>query len=651
MTRPATAAAQPGDLPLGVLDLLKVKAAAPSPVPRNGPTAQKGVAEAFCPAAPQMAAGAPVAGLPGLAVLDAALTGVPSSAAGAGGDTTAATVAAETAAPASDGMAVGALDAAEFRAQGHRMVEFIAQYLETVESMPVRSTVQPGYLRHLLPPQAPEHGEPFEATLKDISSAILPGLTHWQSPSFFAFFSSTTSNAAILADALISALNVVGFSWIAAPAATELETLVLDWLADLLGLPDGFHSTKSGGVGGGVIHGTASEAGLVALLAARRRALDRLAAQGGLVDAGPGACVLGATEGGSSASNGIKFPWHNPEDVARQRLVAYFSDQTHACVEKACRVAGIPECNMRVLPTTAASAHAITPEVLLSAIQRDEAAGLIPFFLTLTVGTTSSTAIDPIAPLAAIAKAHGMWVHVDAAYAGMACMCPEMRHHLEGVHLVDSLASNAHKWLLTSFDCTCLWTQDSKPLVKALSMQPEYLRNKASELQQVVDYKDWEIPIGRRFRSLKLWMVLRSYGAEGIRAYIRRHVALAQWFEEAVRQDGKFELMAPRPFALVCFRLKPLSAGARGGMGGGGEDGGRELNAALLEAINSSGKAYLTHTVLSGHYVLRMAIGAVKTEMRHVQAAWELIQMEASKLLQEVESYSARRSPLALEGA
>ncbi|GJP36997.1 hypothetical protein CLOM_g8768 [Closterium sp. NIES-68] len=612
MTRPATAAAQPGDLPLGVLDLLKVKAAAPSPVPRNGPTAQKGVAEAFCPAAPQMAAGAPVAGLPGLAVLDAALTGVPSSAAGAGGDTTAATVAAETAAPASDGMAVGALDAAEFRAQGHRMVEFIAQYLETVESMPVRSTVQPGYLH--------------------ISSAILPGLTHWQSPSFFAFFSSTTSNAAILADALISALNVVGFSWIAAPAATELETLVLDWLADLLGLPDGFHSTKSGGVGGGVIHGTASEAGLVALLAARRRALDRLAAQGGLVDAGPGACVLGATEGGSSASNGIKFPWHNPEDVARQRLVAYFSDQTHACVEKACRVAGIPECNMRVLPTTAASAHAITPEVLLSAIQRDEAAGLIPFFLTLTVGTTSSTAIDPIAPLAAIAKAHGMWVHVDAAYAGMACMCPEMRHHLEGVHLVDSLASNAHKWLLTSFDCTCLWTQ-------------------ASELQQVVDYKDWEIPIGRRFRSLKLWMVLRSYGAEGIRAYIRRHVALAQWFEEAVRQDGKFELMAPRPFALVCFRLKPLSAGARGGMGGGGEDGGRELNAALLEAINSSGKAYLTHTVLSGHYVLRMAIGAVKTEMRHVQAAWELIQMEASKLLQEVESYSARRSPLALEGA
>ncbi|CAI5493441.1 unnamed protein product [Closterium sp. Naga37s-1] len=424
------------------------------------------------------------------------------------------------------------------------------------------------------------------------------------------------------------------------------------------------------------------------------------------------------------------FPWASEEGMAAQRLVAYVSDQTHACALKACRVAGMPEGNVRVLPITAASAYALTARQLLDAVQSDEAAGLIPFFLVLTVrgghlvvpffltltgggsckfphvacrrcvaphpprhrpvrtdplapaltavrsflstcllcssatscqvGSTSSTAVDPIAPLAAIAKEHGMWVHVDAAYAGMASMCPEMRHHLAGVHLADSLASNAHKWLLTSFGCCCLWTQvgarraggrrgdaDSTSLVEELSILPEYLRNKASERQQVGDYKDWEIPIGRRFR---------------------RHVALAEWFEEAVWQDERFEhattchpsplppapqLMALRPFALICFRLKPPAPAAftHSGIGAGeggldkgveGTDGGREVNTALLEAINSSGQAYLTHTVLSGQYTLRMAIGAVKTEMTHVQAAWRLIQTEASKLLQEGKFPTAR---------
>ncbi|CAI5492147.1 unnamed protein product, partial [Closterium sp. Naga37s-1] len=538
-----------------------------------------------------------------------------------------------------EGTLFRALEAEEVRRQGHRMVEFIADYLQGVGDRPVCSTVQ--------------------VSRTYISSAILPGLTHWQSPAFFAFFSSPTSAAAICADALISALNVVGFSWAAAPAATELEEVVMDWMVELLGLPDGFHSVKSGGQGGGVIHGTASEALLVALLAARRRVLDRVGCNGSVgvaheewpADAagdgdgdGSGACVIGttsstgagagqagSTSGGAAAASkaaagaceqgeAAGAPWGSAEDRAAQCLVAYVSDQTHACALKACRVAGIPEGNVRVLPTTAASAYALTARQLLDAVQRDEAAGLIPFFLVLTVsgrclvllflalivGSTSSTAVDPIAPLAAIAKAHGMWVHVDAAYAGMACMCAEMRHHLAGVHLADSLASNAHKWLLTSFDCCCMWTQDSRPLVKALSILPEYLRNKASENHHVVDYKDWEIPIGRRFRSLKLWMVLRTYGADGIRAYIRRHVALAEWFEEAVRQDDRFQLMAPRPFTLVCFRLKPPAArthsgvpcggGDEGVMGDGSEDAGRKVNAALLEAINSSGQAYLTHT-------------------------------------------------------
>ncbi|CAI5477078.1 unnamed protein product [Closterium sp. Yama58-4] len=529
---------------------------------------------------------------------------------------------------AAESSAFRALEAEEVRRQGHGMVDFIADYLQGIEDRPVCSTVQPGYLRPLLPAHAPEHGEPLEDILSDISSAILPGLTHWQSPRFFAFFSSPTSAAAICADALISALNVVGFSWAAAPAATELEEIVMDWMVDLLGLPDGFHSVKSGRQGGGVIHGTASEALLVALLAARRRALDRVVGHSGSTEepaaaaAAAGAAVAGsrqgaqekklaaegrliahlnevesrlirrilstrngrqgccrnagvtederaAVEGGNGGTTGAAgvgvrgesaptFPWGSVEDRAAQRLVAYVSDQTHACALKACRVAGMPEGNVRVLPTTAASAYALTPRQLLDAVQRDEAAGLIPFFLVLTVSGS--------------------------------CLATE-RHH-------------------------------------------------------VVDYKDWEIPIGRRFRSLKLWMVLRSYGAEGIRAYIRRHVALAESFEEAVRQDERFQLMAPRSFALVCFRLKPPPPRAHSGVvcGGPGEgvvgdgsvDAGREVNMALLEAINSSGQAYLTHTVLSGHYTLRMAIGAVKTEMAHVQAAWRLIQTKASELLEEV---------------
>ncbi|GJP77453.1 hypothetical protein CLOP_g7846 [Closterium sp. NIES-67] len=528
----------------------------------GGLAAHEGVEALLSAARMRQAAGAvTVAELPGLPGRTAAVRAAygASSTDGAAANTPAAPPSEVTA--ASEGAAARALDAEEFCTQGQRMVEFIVQYLEHVEDIPVRSTVQVRFeAREALHQWHWHHGSSVEGRLPVcrgtvwwksslvrlsapsaaalcarirratgshpcrsgplaahpyISTAIVPGLTHWQSPAFFAFFCSPTSAASICAHALISALNVVGFSWIAAPAATELETLVLDWLATLLGLPDGFHSVKSGGNGGGVIYATASEAGLVALLAARRWALDCVAGEGGLaarlseaesrllsstveawdgrqgghgrrarskegrlmVGAGPpviyaaagaapassaaGASAVGTAERGESASSGVHFPWLSAWSVARLWLVAYVSDQTHACVHKACLTAGLPEGNVRVLPITAASAYAITPEVLLGAMERDEAAGLIPFFLTLTVGTTSSTTFDPIAPLAAIAKAHGMWVHVDAAYAGMACMCPEMRYHLDGVHLVDSLASNAHKWLLTSFDCCCFWTQAS----------------------------------------------------------------------------------------------------------------------------------------------------------------------------------------------
>ncbi|GJP38432.1 hypothetical protein CLOM_g22869 [Closterium sp. NIES-68] len=441
---------------------------------------------------------------------------------------------------------------------------------------------------------------------------------------------------------LCSALNVVAFNWLASPAATELETRVLDWLARLLHLPNGFLASHSGGAGGGVIQGSASEAVLVAVLAAREKALRALRAQeqeqahagGEAVGAAAGrGGEGGGGEGGAARSGG-----------GLERLVAYVSDQTHACVKKACQMAGIPSSNLRVLPTSAASSYALLPCTLQRAIDADTHAGLVPFFLTCTVGTTSSTAVDPIEPLAAIAQSHGMWVHVDAAYAGAACVCEEHRHHLEGVQRVQSLALNAHKWLLTNFDCCCLWTQDSKAVQNALSTTPEYLRNKASDSRQVVDYKDWQVPLGRRFRALKLWFVLRMFGAASLREYIRHHVSLACWLEAAVIADARFELLAPRTFALVCFRLKPLGqAGSNkeGRAGGGQGDEGRgsggegwALNEALLEAVNSSGQAFLTHTVLSGTFTLRMVIGASKTERRHVEAAWKLIQAEASRLIE-----------------
>ncbi|CAI5976046.1 unnamed protein product [Closterium sp. NIES-64] len=517
------------------------------------------------------------------------------------------------------------LDAEEFRAHAHRMVDYIADYYRDIESHPVRSTVEPGYLQHHVPESAPEEGEPLDKILADVSGAIMPGITHWQSPSFFAFFPANSSTPALLADMLCSALNVVAFNWLASPAATELETRVLDWFARLLLLPPAFLASDSGGRGGGVIQGTASEAVLVAVLAAREKALRALHAQHQQQQHAYSHAAAGAGAGGAGGEGGGGEGAAVGSGGGLERLVAYVSDQTHSCVKKACQVrtarpgrgmgmgmgmkiAGIPSGNLRVLATSASESYALQPSTLQEAVATDTRAGLVPFFLTCTVGTTSSTAVDPIEPLAAIAQAHGMWVHVDAAYGGAACVCEEHQQHLAGVQHVQSLAVNAHKWLLTNFDCCCLWTQDTKAVQDALTTTPEYLRNKASDNQRVLDYKDWQVPLGRRFRALKLWFVLRMFGAAQLRAYIRHHVSLACWFEAAVCADARFQLMAPRTFALVCFRLRPPGQAEQhteghgggeqgGGARGGGGDEGWVLNEALLEAVNSSGKAFLTHTL------------------------------------------------------
>lgn len=477
------------------------------------------------------------------------------------------------------------MDAEQLRECGHKMVDFVADYYKNIESFPVLSQVQPGYLRELLPESAPTHPDTLEDVLSDVQSKILPGVTHWQNPNFFAYYSSNSSIAGFLGEMLSAGINMVGFSWITSPAATELETIVMDWLAKALNLPDVFHST---GQGGGVIQGTASEAVLVVLLAARDKVLRRV-----------GKDAIG-------------------------NLVVYCSDQTHSAIQKACQIAGIHPKNCKALKTDPSADYALSPELLMEAITEDKTTGLIPFFLCSTVGSTSSTAVDPILALGNIAKNNGMWMHVDAAYAGSALICPEFRRYIDGVEEADSFNMNAHKWFLTNFDCSALWVKDRSALIQSLSTNPEFLKNKASEKSMVVDYKDWQIPLGRRFRSLKLWMVLRLYGVENIQAYIRNHISLATQFEELVSQDPRFEVMASRKFSLVCFRLLHPQKD---------EESANKLNHDLLDSVNSTGKLYISHTVLSNKYTLRFAVGAPLTEERHIIAAWKIFQDEASALL------------------
>nr|VDD58556.1 unnamed protein product [Brassica oleracea] len=456
------------------------------------------------------------------------------------------------------------MDSEQLREYGHRMVDFIADYYKTIETFPVLSQVQPGYLHNLLPDSAPDQPETVEQVLDDVKTKILPGITHWQSPTFYAYYPSNSSVAGFLGEMLSAGLGIVGFSWVTSPAATELEMIVLDWLAKLLNLPEQFLSK---GNGGGVIQGSASEAILVVMIGAREKVLRRV-----------GKNALG-------------------------KLVVYSSDQTHSALQKACQIAGIHPENCRVLKADSSTNYALRPELLQEAVSKDIEAGLIPFFLCGNVGTTSSTAVDPLAALGNIAKRNEIWFHVDAAYAGSACICPEYRQYIDGVETADSFNMNAHKWFLTNFDCSLLWVKDQYVLTEALSTNPEFLKNKASQANLVVDYKDWQIPLGRRFRSLKLWMVLRLYGAETLKSYIRNHIKLAKDLEQLVSQDPNFEVVTPRIFSLVCFRILPVD---------NDEKECNDRNRNLLDAVNSSGKLFLSHTV--------SFVGKNRTTLRHRSA-------------------------------
>jgi len=468
----------------------------------------------------------------------------------------------------------------QFRLYGRVVVDWIADYYQRVQSLPVLSRVQPGEVRAALPTEPPLHGEPFEAILADVERVILPGLTHWQSPNFFAFFPANASGPAILGELLSAGLGVQGMLWATSPACTELETHVLDWLADMLGLPPHF---KSSGTGGGVIQDTASSATLCALLAARERATG-------------------------FASN---------ETGCNGRLVAYASNQAHSSVEKAVRIAGLGRRNLRLIEVD--ERYAMRPEMLAAQIARDRQAGLVPCFVCATIGTTSSNAIDPLPAIGRICREEGLWLHVDAAMAGTAAICPEFRYLHDGLEYADSYCFNPHKWMFTNFDCDCFYVADRATLIRTLSVLPEYLRNKATESGAVIDYRDWQIPLGRRFRALKLWFVIRFYGVEGLRYHIRQHIAWAQEFARWVQEDPRFELVAPVPLNLVCFRHRAGDA----------------FNEELLERLNRSGRLYLSHTKLDGRYVLRFCVGQTHTEAHHVRAAWQFIQETAEQLERE----------------
>ncbi len=465
----------------------------------------------------------------------------------------------------------------EFRKQGKQMIDWIADYYETVEKHPVLSQAKPGEIKSQLPEAPPAESESMEQIMADVNSIIMPGITHWQSPNFFAYFPSNSSAPSVLGDLLSSGLGIQGMLWATSPACTELETRILDWLAYMLQLPEKFKSTS---VGGAVIQDTASSAALSAILAAREK----------------------------------KTNYQTNDSGNLGNLVAYVSSQTHSSVEKAIKIAGIGKNNLRLIEVD--EKLAMRTDLLQTAIKNDLQNGLIPFFVCATVGTTSTNAMDPLSEIGQICQKNQLWMHIDAAMSGTAAICPEHRYLLNGIELADSFSFNPHKWMFTNFDCNCFFVADRSVLIKTLSILPEYLKNQATESGAVFDYRDWHIQLGRRFRSLKLWFVIRHYGVNGLRYHIQEHIRLAQKFADWIDESENFMLVAPTPLNLVCFVHK----------------NGNDFNRLLLETINKSGKMFFSHTVINDQYVLRICIGQTYTQTEHVEQAWKIIQETAKEL-------------------
>ena len=457
----------------------------------------------------------------------------------------------------------------EFKKQGYKVIDWLADYYEHVEEYPVLSQVEPGDIRSKLPEKAPNTGRAHDEILNDMN-ILMPGITHWQSPNFHAFFPCATSGPAILGDLISTGLGVNGMSWATSPACTELETHILDWLVDMMDLPVKF---KSNSKGGGVIQDTASSASLVALLCSREK-----------------------------ASNG-----RTNENGSNGDFIAYTSSQAHSSIEKAVKIAGIGKNNMRMVDVD--QHFSMDSSHLRQLIEKDISNGLKPIFVCATVGTTSSTAIDPVNEIGKICKEFGIWLHIDAAMAGPAALCKEYRFINDGLNYADSYNFNPHKWMLTSFDCSIFYVADRSQLINTMSILPEYLKNKTSTSESVFDLRDWGIPLGRRFRALKLWHVINYYGVSGLQEFIRTHMENTKILRSWIEMEKDFEIVTPTPLTLICFRHTK----------------GNNFTEKLLNTINESGKAYMTHTKLNDQYIIRFSVGQTSTTIDHLKETWNYI--------------------------
>jgi aromatic-L-amino-acid decarboxylase len=467
----------------------------------------------------------------------------------------------------------------EFRKRGYEIVDWIGDYFEHIGDYPVKSGVAQGETIKKLPKGPPEQSESFDVIFKDFNEIIVPGITHWQHPSWFAYFNANTSYPSILAEMLTAAMGAQCMSWQTSPAASELEERVMEWTARLIGLP---------GQWDGVIQETASAATLCSLLSAREKYTGYSVNRSGLYD--------------------------------MKKFTVYCSTEAHSSIEKAVKIIGLGKDNLRKIDVD--DVFAMVPEKLEQAIKQDKDQGFAPLAVVAAFGTTGSTAIDPLEPIGGICKRHNVWLHVDAAYAGTALVLPEMRHLAKGIDKADTFVFNPHKWMFTNFDCSAYFVRDKEALIRSFEILPEYLKTR--EGSRVNNYRDWGIQLGRRFRALKLWFVIRSFGAAGIREKVSSHHRWARELAAEIERSDNFEMLAPVPFATLCFRFKPAGVDDQETL--------NRLNQQLMETLNDSGKMYLTHTKLNGVYTLRLVIGQTNQEKRHIEQAWERIKNTAGGL-------------------
>lgn len=463
------------------------------------------------------------------------------------------------------------------------MVDFIADYMENIRLRPVFPAVKPGYMKSLVSLEAPINGEKWDQIFSDVERVILPGVTHWQSPYMHAYFPALNCPASLLGDMLADAIGCLGFTWASSPACTELEAIVMDWLGKMIGLPDDFLHTRSESSGGGVIQTTASEATFVALLAARTEAFRRIKSM-------------------------------SDEDLddaeINQRLVAYCSDQSHSSVEKAGLIGLV---KMRFIESD--DDLSMRSDRLVEAIKFDLEQGLIPFFLCATLGTTGACAFDNLSEIGPICSAEDIWIHVDAAYAGTAFLCPEYRHWLHGIEHVKSFAFNPSKWMMVHFDCTAMWVKNSQSLHRTFTVDPLYLKHENSGL--AIDYMHWQIPLSKRFRALKLWFVIRNFGISGLQKHVRRAIKLADLMQTNILSDARFEIPAKKHLGMVVFRLK----------------GDNELTEKLLKRLNSEGKIHCVPASLKGIYVIRFTVTSHRTTEEDIMRDWRIIQETAESII------------------